>query len=151
MHEFFTKYPFHAWGLLSSMHLCCLHLTPLFSLCLSMPVPWKFGRSRGRFYGGWHPNQFNNRGIKSATSRPYFHSFYSSSNSDDRQGNWQGNTTRKSINTNGNIERIFSSVNLLGILPMELHWGEKLKQSKKMMTCHFYVKSLVNCEHYSSC
>ena len=50
------------------------------------------------------------------------------------------NTTRKSINTNGNTERIFPSVNFRGILPTEifsryipreLPWEKKLKQSKK--------------------
>jgi len=35
------------------------------------------------------------------------------------------------INTNGNTERIFSSVNFRGILPTELPWGKNLKQSKK--------------------
>ena len=49
-------------------------------------------------------------------------------------------TTRKSINTNGNTEGIFSSVNFRGILPTEifhryipreLQWEIKLKQSKK--------------------
>jgi hypothetical protein len=50
------------------------------------------------------------------------------------------NTTRKSINTNGNIEGIFPSVNFREILlmeifpryiPRELPWEKKLKQSKK--------------------
>ena len=49
-------------------------------------------------------------------------------------------TTRKSINTNGNTEGIFSLVNFRGILPTEifpryipreLPWEKKLKQSKK--------------------
>ena len=49
-------------------------------------------------------------------------------------------TTRKLINTNGNIEGIFPSVNFRGILPTEifpryipreLPWEKKLKQSKK--------------------
>ena len=49
-------------------------------------------------------------------------------------------TTRKLINTNGNTERIFSSVNFRGILPTEifpryipteLPWKKNLKQSKK--------------------
>jgi hypothetical protein len=49
-------------------------------------------------------------------------------------------TTRKSINTNGDTEGIFSSVNFRGILPTEifpryipreLQWEKKLKQSKK--------------------
>jgi hypothetical protein len=49
-------------------------------------------------------------------------------------------TTRKLINTNGNIKGIFSSVNFRGILlteifpwyiPTELPWEKKLKQSKK--------------------
>jgi hypothetical protein len=49
-------------------------------------------------------------------------------------------TTRKSINTNGNAEGIFPSVNFRGILPTkifpryiprELPWKKKLKQSKK--------------------
>jgi hypothetical protein len=48
--------------------------------------------------------------------------------------------TRKSIDTNENIERIFLSVNFRGILPTEifpryisreLQWEKKLKQSKK--------------------
>jgi len=60
-------------------------------------------------------------------------------------------TTRKSINTNGNTEGIFSSVNFRGILPTEifhryipreLQWEIKLKQSKKkMMMCHFYQQN----------
>ena len=50
------------------------------------------------------------------------------------------NTTRKSINTNRNIKRIFPLVNFRGILPTEifpryiprkLPWEKKLKQSKK--------------------
>jgi hypothetical protein len=49
-------------------------------------------------------------------------------------------TTRKLINTNGNIDGIFSSVNFRGILPTEifpryipteLPWEKNLKQSKK--------------------
>jgi hypothetical protein len=52
----------------------------------------------------------------------------------------QINTIRKLINTNGNIEGIFPSVNFRGILPTkifpryiprELPWEKKLKQSKK--------------------
>jgi hypothetical protein len=60
-------------------------------------------------------------------------------------------TTRKLINTNGNTEKIFQSVNFREILPTEifpwyiprkLQWGKKLKQSKKkMMTCHFYQRN----------
>jgi hypothetical protein len=60
------------------------------------------------------------------------------------------NTTRKSININGNTKGIFSSVNFWGILPMEifprytpreLPWEKKLKQRKKMMMCHFYQRN----------
>jgi hypothetical protein len=49
-------------------------------------------------------------------------------------------TTRKLINTNGNVEGIFSSVNFRGLLstkifpryiPIELPWEKNLKQSKK--------------------
>jgi hypothetical protein len=49
-------------------------------------------------------------------------------------------TTRKLINTNGNTEKIFQSINFREILPTEifpwyiprkLQWGKKLKQSKK--------------------
>ena len=58
------------------------------------------------------------------------------------------NTTRKSINTNGNTEGITV--------------GKKIKtKQKKMTTCHFLptkipsvipsVNPLVNCEHCSSC
>jgi hypothetical protein len=59
-------------------------------------------------------------------------------------------TTRKLINTNGNTEGIFSSVNFRGILPTEifpryipteLPWEKNLKQSKKRMTCHFYQRN----------
>jgi len=48
--------------------------------------------------------------------------------------------TRKSINTNGNTERIFPSVNFWGILPteifpryipMELSWEKKIKTKQK--------------------
>jgi len=75
-------------------------------------------------------------------------------------------TTRKLLNTNGNTEGIFSSVNFRGILPTELPWEKNLKQSKKKkMTCHFYQRNYrwkyrrnfpsvflsVNCEHCSSC
>jgi hypothetical protein len=35
------------------------------------------------------------------------------------------------LNTNGNTEGIFSSVNFRGILPTELPWEKNLKQSKK--------------------
>jgi len=59
-------------------------------------------------------------------------------------------TTRKLINTNGNSDRIFLSVNFRGILPTEifpryipteLPWEKNLKQSKKKMTCHFYQRN----------
>ena len=85
-------------------------------------------------------------------------------------------TTRKSINTNGNTEGIFSSVTFRGILPTEifpryipreLPWEKKFKtKQKKMTTCHFLPTELptelipsvnppgnplVNCEHCSSC
>ena len=80
-------------------------------------------------------------------------------------------TTRKLINTNGNTEGIFSSVNFRGILlteifpqyiPRELPWEKKLKQRKKKDDVSFLptelpteffssVNLLVNCEHYSSC
>ena len=45
-------------------------------------------------------------------------------------------TTRKLINTNGNTDGIFSSVNFRGILPNEIFpryipWEKNLKQSKK--------------------
>ena len=49
-------------------------------------------------------------------------------------------STRKLINTNGNTEKIFQSVNFPGILPTEifpqyiprkLQWEKKLKQRKK--------------------
>jgi len=58
-------------------------------------------------------------------------------------------TTRKLINTNGNTEGIFPSVNFQGILPTEifpwyipteLPWGKNLRQGKKKMTCHFYKR-----------
>ena len=74
-------------------------------------------------------------------------------------------TTRKLINTNGNTEGIFLSVNFREILPTEifpryipteLPWEKNLKQSKKKMTCYFCrripsVILSVNCEHCSSC
>jgi hypothetical protein len=81
-------------------------------------------------------------------------------------------TTRKLINTNGNTEGIFPSVNFRGILPTELFpryiprelpWEKKLKQSKKknddvsFLPTEFIpsvipsVNLLVNCEHCSSC
>jgi len=78
-----------------------------------------------------------------------------------------GFTTRKLINTNGNTEGIFSSVNFRGILPTEifpryipreLQWEKKLKQSKKNDDVLFLPTDLptefvpsVNCEHCSSC
>ena len=86
-----------------------------------------------------------------------------------------GITTRKLINTNGNTEGIFSSVNFRGILstkifpryiPRELPWKKKIKtKQKKMMTSflptklltklptEFFpsVNLLVNYEHCSSC
>jgi hypothetical protein len=79
------------------------------------------------------------------------------------------------INTNGNTEGIFSSVNFRGILPMEifpryipmeLPWDQNLKQSKKKDDVSFlqtellsgkYLRKIpsvilsVNCEHCSSC
>jgi len=84
-------------------------------------------------------------------------------------------TTRKLINTNGNIEGIFPLVNFWEILPTEifpryipreLPWEKKLKQSKKNDDVSFSptdlpteqipsvipsVNLLVNCEHCSSC
>jgi Na+-translocating ferredoxin:NAD+ oxidoreductase RnfC subunit len=72
-----------------------------------------------------------------------------------RKGALSGFTTRKSINTNGNTERIFPSVNFRGILlteifpryiPRELQWEKKLKQSKKNK-----IDDGKDCEHCSSC
>jgi len=71
-------------------------------------------------------------------------------------------TIRKSINTNENIKGISLLVNFQGILPTsifsryiprELQWKKNLKQSKKNDDVSFImsVKSLVNCEHCSSC
>ena len=64
------------------------------------------------------------------------------------------NTTRKSINTNGNTERIFPSVNFRGILPTEifsryipreLPWEKKNKtKQKKMMACHFFTNEITD-------
>ena len=61
-------------------------------------------------------------------------------------------TIRKSLNTNGNTEGIFPSVNFWGILPtnifpryisMELHLEKKIKQRKqKMITCQFLLTEL---------
>jgi len=83
-------------------------------------------------------------------------------------------TTRKLINTNGNTERIFSSVNFRGILPTEifpryipteLPWKKNLKQSKKKRWRVIFTDGIpdghtdgifrrkipsVNCEHCSS-
>jgi len=42
------------------------------------------GRSRGRFNGGWRPNQSNSRGNRFAGSRPDHRSFQNSSFSDNR-------------------------------------------------------------------
>jgi hypothetical protein len=70
-----------------------------------------------------------------------------------RKGALSEPTTRKSINTNRNIEGIFPSVNFRGILlteifpryiPRELQWEKKIKtkQNKiKLMTCHFYQRN----------
>jgi len=52
------------------------------------------GRSRGRFNGGWRPNQSCSRGNRFAGSRPNHRSFQSSPFSDSRQGTWQGNWQR---------------------------------------------------------
>jgi hypothetical protein len=49
------------------------------------------GRSKGRFNGGWHPNQSSSRANRFSGSRPDHRSFQSSSFSDSRQGSWQGN------------------------------------------------------------
>ena len=78
--------------------------------------------------------------------------------------------TRKLINTNRNIERIFLSVKFLRNLPMkifsqyiprELQWGKNLNKAKKNDVSFLSMKllpefilsvnSLVNCEHCSSC
>jgi hypothetical protein len=57
-----------------------------------------------------------------------------------RKGALSGSTIRKSINTNGNTERIFPSVNFRGILlteifpryiPRELQWEKKIKTKQK--------------------
>jgi hypothetical protein len=61
-------------------------------------------------------------------------------------------TTRKLINTNGNTEGIFPSVDFRGILPTEifpryipreLPWKKKLKQSKKNDDVSFLPKDLL--------
>jgi hypothetical protein len=43
-----------------------------------------FGKGKGYFHGGWHPNSSNGKGHMSD-----FYSFNGSSNNDWRQGNWQ--------------------------------------------------------------
>jgi len=70
------------------------------------------------------------------------------------------------INTNGNTEGIFSSVNFRGILPTEifpryipteLPWEKNLKQSKKkkddvsFLPTEIPTEPSINCEHCSSC
>ena len=66
-------------------------------------------------------------------------------------------TTRKLINTNGNIEgkfpRDFTDGNILSVYTEGITVGTKIKtKQKKMMTCHFYRRNLlVNYEHCSSC
>jgi len=52
------------------------------------------GRSRGRFNGGWRPNQSSSRGNRFASSKPDHRSFQNSSFGDSRQGSWQGNWQR---------------------------------------------------------
>ena len=71
-------------------------------------------------------------------------------------------TTRKLINTNGNTNGIFSSVNFRGILltkifpqyiPTELPWENFFKQSKKKRWRVIFTNGIpsVNYEHCSSC
>jgi hypothetical protein len=49
------------------------------------------GRNRGRFNGGWRPNQSNSRCNRFAGSKPDHRSFQNSSFGDNRQGSWQRN------------------------------------------------------------
>jgi len=65
--------------------------TPPSILAVQRQTFGNFGRSKGRFNGGWHPNQSSSRANRFSGSRPDHRSFQSSSFSDSRQGSWQGN------------------------------------------------------------
>jgi hypothetical protein len=65
--------------------------TPSSTLVAQCQTFGNSGRSRGRFNGGWCPNQSSSRGNRFAGSRPDHHIFKNSSFGDSRQGSWQRN------------------------------------------------------------
>jgi len=62
--------------------------TPPSALVVQRQTFGNSGRSRGRFNGGWHPNQSSSRGNWFSGSRPDHRSFQNSSFGDSRQGSW---------------------------------------------------------------
>jgi len=68
--------------------------TPSFALVTQCQTFGNFGRSRGRFNGGWRPNQSNSRGNWFAGSRPDHRNFKNSFFGDSRHGSWQGSWQR---------------------------------------------------------
>jgi len=68
--------------------------TPSSTLVVQRQTFGNSGRSRGRFNGGWHPNQSSSRGNQFVCLRPDHGSFLNSSFGDSRQGSWQGSSQR---------------------------------------------------------
>jgi hypothetical protein len=64
--------------------------TPSSALVVQHQTFGNSSRSRGRFNGGWRPNQFSSRGNRFTGLRPDHRSFQNSSFGDSRQGSWQG-------------------------------------------------------------
>jgi hypothetical protein len=68
--------------------------TPSFALVAQRQTFGNYGRSKGRFNGGWRPNQSSSRGNRFSGPRPNHRSFQNSSFDDSRQGSWQRNRGR---------------------------------------------------------
>jgi hypothetical protein len=65
--------------------------TPSSALVTQRQAFGNSGRSKGRFNGGWHPNQSSSRGNQFAGSKLDHRSFKNSFFGDSRQGSWQRN------------------------------------------------------------
>jgi hypothetical protein len=79
-HEFLHKMSLSSMGTaVINQPLLPMPNTPPASFFSNHQSPGNLSCNRGRFHGGWCPNQFNSRGHRSAASIPDFHSLPNSS------------------------------------------------------------------------
>jgi len=87
-HEFLHKTSLSSMGsAVINPSLLPMPNTPTTTFFSQHQSPRNFGRNKCRFHGEWHPNQFNNKGHRSAASKPDFRNLLNSSTSDGRHGN----------------------------------------------------------------